>query len=384
MNPDPNYDLIIHPDVAKNVYPAADLEAQRASGHTPLSTRFCTPEIWEKYKDTVSSGPGKWTMARTINSGTLYPTSFVGCHVGDAESYDDFKDYWYPLIMAYHEGFDVATTKHVSDMDPTKISVTLSDSAKDKIVSVRIRVARNLSMFPLNTAGTKESRVAVTELMEKVYSELSGDLAGDLFRHTTMTDEERQKLVDDHYLFRGGDKMQAASGYHQDWPVGRGIFLNKSKTALNWLNEGDQLRIISMEKGSDVLSVFSRLHNFVQQIEVGIKRLTGAEQAFMVHPIFGHVSCCPSNLGSGLRGSVHILVPKLLARIGFEAIDKMARELNCQARGSSGEHSEVVDRIDVSNWRRIGFPEWKLVEDMINCANFIANEEDKCANTTKL
>jgi hypothetical protein len=25
----------------------------------------------------------------------------------------------------------------------------------------------------------------------------------------------------------------------------------------------------------------------------------------------------------------------------------------------------VVDRIDVSNWRRIGFPEWTLVDDMI-------------------
>jgi len=35
-----------------------------------------------------------------------------------------------------------------------------------------------------------------------------------------------------------------------------------------------------------------------------------------------------------------------------------------------------VDRIDVSNWRRIGLPEYELVEDMIRCANFLANEED--------
>ena len=44
-----------------------------------------------------------------------------------------------------------------------------------------------------------------------------------------------------------------------------------------------------------------------------------------------------------MRGSVHILVPKLIAKIGFDAIDAKARELNCQARGSSGEHSAVVD-----------------------------------------
>jgi len=55
----------------------------------------------------------------------------------------------------------------------------------------------------------------------------------------------------------------------------------------------------------------------------------------------------------------------------------MCRERNCQARGSSGEHSAVVDRIDVSNWRRIGFPEYELVHDMIICANFLAEEEDK-------
>ncbi|MEO0333278.1 MAG: acyl-CoA dehydrogenase family protein, partial [Bacteroidota bacterium] len=30
--------------------------------------------------------------------------------------------------------------------------------------------------------------------------------------HSTMTDTERQKLIDDHFLFRGGDRMQAASG----------------------------------------------------------------------------------------------------------------------------------------------------------------------------
>jgi len=78
-----------------------------------------------------------------------------------------------------------------------------------------------------------------------------------------------------------------------------------------------------------------------------------------------------------MRGGVHILVPKLIKSIGFDAIDSIARARHCQARGSSGEHSEVVDKIDVSHWRRIGFPETQLVADMINCVNFLAAEEDK-------
>ncbi len=81
--------------------------------------------------------------------------------------------------------------------------------------------------------------------------------------------------------------------------------------------------------------------------------------------------------GTGMRGSVHILVPGLIAKKGFDWIDAQARKMLCQARGSTGEHSEVVDRIDISNWRRIGLPEYALVEDMIKCANFLAVLEDK-------
>ena len=41
-----------------------------------------------------------------------------------------------------------------------------------------------------------------------------------------------------------------------------------------------------------------------------------------------------------------------------------------------GEHTEVVDRIDISNWRRLGFSEFDLVKDMINCANALSKMED--------
>jgi protein-arginine kinase len=89
------------------------------------------------------------------------------------------------------------------------------------------------------------------------------------------------------------------------------------------------------------------------------------------------ISCCPSNLGSGLRGSVHIRLPNLIKSIGFEKIDEMARSMNCQARGSSGEHSDVVDRIDISNIRRLGFPEYALVQDMIACVNKLVELEER-------
>jgi protein-arginine kinase len=97
-----------------------------------------------------------------------------------------------------------------------------------------------------------------------------------------------------------------------------------------------------------------------------IRAIKGPGPVFLSDPALGMISCCPSNLGSGLRGSVHIRLPNLIKSIGFEKIDEMARSMNCQARGSSGEHSDVVDRIDISNIRRLGFPEYVLVQDMIS------------------
>jgi len=235
-------------------------------------------------------------------------------------------------------------------------------------------------MFPLNPGGTKKSREDIASLMQKVYDGLEGDLAGEFFLHTTMSAEQRQALIDGHQLFRGKDKMQAASGYHEHWPHGRGVFHSPTKEFVNWVNEGDHLRIISMEMGSDVGRVFSRLSAGAAAIEKGVRAATGVpenEEVFMMHPKFGAVTCCPSNIGTGMRASVHMKIPKLIAKVGFEAIDKMARERNCQVRGSSGEHSEVVDRIGISNWRRIGLPEYELVQDMINAANWLAAEEDK-------
>lgn len=41
----------------------------------------------------------------------------------------------------------------------------------------------------------------------------------------------------------------------------------------------------------------------------------------MYHDVLGSITCCPSNLGTGMRGSVHILVPKLIKQLGFDKID---------------------------------------------------------------
>jgi protein-arginine kinase len=85
--------------------------------------------------------------------------------------------------------------------------------------------------------------------MLKVFEKLEGELKGHYYSLVKITEEERQQLVREHLLFKGNDKMQADSGYHRWWPHGRGIYLNESRTFAMWLNEGDHIRVISIQQG---------------------------------------------------------------------------------------------------------------------------------------
>lgn len=113
-----------------------------------------TKELFEANKNKTTKS-AKWTLARAINTGVCYPSSFVGCHAGDLESYKVFSFLFNPVIEGYHVGYKVdGSMKHITDMDVNKITTDLSDKAKSKIISTRIRVARNLDFFPLNPGGT--------------------------------------------------------------------------------------------------------------------------------------------------------------------------------------------------------------------------------------
>ena len=122
-----------------------------------------------------------------------------------------------------------------------------------------------------------------------------------------MTEAQQQQLIADHFLFKEGDRFLEACGLNRNWPEGRGIFHNNEKTFLVWVNEEDQLRIISMQNGADIGAVFTRLSKAASKIE------QVAQFAHDDH--LGYITSCPTNLGTALRASVHIALPKLGAQM---------------------------------------------------------------------
>merc|ERR1719290_442118 len=209
--------------------------------------------------------------------------------------------------------------------------------------------------------------------MKKAFGKMAGDLAGSYYPLLGMEEEVRQKLVDDHFLFMSGDKNLQAAGMERDWPEGRGIYHNEEKTFLTWVNEEDQLRIISMQQGGDVRGVFERLARGIKAVGDSVKDESGKE--FLLDSRLGYLHSCPTNLGTGMRASVHIDLPGW-TKEGLETLKKRCEELALQPRGTRGESGgQTGVTYDISNKHRLGYSEVQLVQKMIDGVNTLVKED---------
>ena len=393
---DPFQDRIMDESLLVNQYPTEKLRMFKKQadegGHCSLMARYMTPEMFERYKDKVSGGNGKWTIARAINTGTMFPKAYMGIHAGDPESYDTFRDIYQPCIEGYHVGFQWdAGHAQQTDLNPENLSVHLTPEARALVASTRIRLARNLGApYIMNPNGSAESRIDVLNLVKRAVEKLDEDLKGRVIEHASMTEDEEKALIADHFLFRGRDKRQAACGYHEYWPHGRGIFQARDKQFNMWINEGDHLRVMVLIPSADIEAVLSKLARGLAGIERCVASETQSTQPFASHPVLGIITCCPTNLGTGCRASVHMRLPRLVHSLGLEGIDEICRQHNCQARGSAGEFSELgagkedeFTKVDISNRFRLGYSEVELVEHMITTANVLAAMETEAEETQR-
>jgi creatine kinase/arginine kinase len=334
---------------------------------TSMLCKHLTPEIFEALKDKKTANG--FTLEQAINSGVQNIDSGIGVYAGDKESYTLFAPLFDPIIEAYH-GFG-REDKHQSNLNPDDLNAPNPDPEGEFILSTRIRVGRNVDNLPLGPAITKEQRDEVESSVVEGLKTLEGELAGEYYPLLGMSKEIQDALIKDHFLFKEGDRFLDAAGLNGDWPEGRGIYHNNDKTFLVWVNEEDQLRIISMQQGGDIKEVFTRLVNAIKSIETKVP--------FSYSDHLGYITSCPTNLGTAMRASVHIALPKLAK--DMEAFKAITDKYYLQIRGIHGEHSESEGGVyDVSNRRRLGITEVEAVQDMYDGVVALIAAEKKLAS----
>ena len=117
------------------------------------------------------------------------------------------------------------------------------------------------------------------------------------------------------------------------------------------------MRIMCMEKGSKLNTVFDRLKNALDVVN-GIQGLE-----FAISRDYGVVTSCPTNLGTGMRASLHIQLPNLTADGTDAKAKEIAKPLGLSVRGLGGEHTPIGadGTVDISPSARFCITEAQII-----------------------
>jgi len=325
---------------------------QGASDCKSLLKKYLNKEVYDACKSKKTALGA--TLLDCIQSGVENLDSGVGIYAPDAEAYTLFAPIFNPIIEDYHEGFKPTDKHPPTDFGDINKLVNVDPEGK-YVVSTRVRCGRSLKGYAFNPCLTEANYKEMEDKVSAIFGTFEGELKGKYHPLTGMDKATQQQLIDDHFLFKEGDRFLQAANACRYWPTGRGIYHNDAKTFLVWCNEEDHLRIISMQKGGDLKAVFQRLVNAVNIIE--------SKLPFSRDDRLGYLTFCPTNLGTTIRASVHIALPKLAK--DKKVLEDIAAKFNLQVRGTRGEHTESEGGVyDISNKRRMGLTEFQAVKEM--------------------
>lgn len=322
---------------------------------------------------------------------TLVPKSGLGAYAMRPKDYEEFGAFFDPLIRDYHKA-DVDAV-HVTDWDASAVGengvLDVTKLGLDEL-SMRVRVGRNLTKFNLPGAMDKAERIAFEKEMLKAFDSLKAmpEFGGSVYSLTPefgpdepnpnkISEEKYQELVDAHVMFKdmSADPYLKSAGIANDWPYGRGCYQSEDKQVIVWMGEEDQLRIMVMKKGTKLNEVFDRLNSVLQTIE----QIEGIE--FARSQDYGYITSCPSNLGTGMRASVHVKIPNL-TKDGTDAKAKaICKPLGLSVRGLGGEHTPIGadGTIDLSPSSRLFIRERDIIAKLYEGISQLMEEEKKAA-----
>ena len=313
-------------------------------------------------------------LLKIIASGIANPDSSMGAYAMDAQDYDDFAPFFDKLIRDFHGIPEDTPIAQPHDWDTTQAACDLGaiDPAL-KDVSMRVRVARNAASFPLPGAMDRDQRVAFETLAADAFAGLIEDPAfgGQYLSitpgspHEISTDEYNRRVAA-HQMFKdmSNDKYLNVAGISGDWPYGRGMYVSEGQDFLVWVGEEDHLRIMSMQTGGNLNALFDRLHS-------GLKVLEGLLPEFAMSGKYGAIASCPTNLGAGMRSSLHMKLPRLTkGGTDMDRVTTEAKKLGLAVRGAGGEHSDAGSDglVDVSPSARLGVSEMQIMQRLYDGA----------------
>ena len=229
--------------------------------------------------------------------------------------------------------------------------------ASDVVISSRVRLARNLAGYPFQTTASEEQQAEVLGLARARLTSLEVDEPLKWVDLRELNETECELLVERQLISR-----QHARGKVSGQPASTE---RPRALAIGWpgervsimVNEEDHLRLQSIRSGLALSEAWQELDHLDDGVEAGL------DYAF--HPRFGYLTCCPTNVGTGIRLSVMLHLSGLKLTGEIEKVKHAAMDMSLAVRGFHGEGSDAAgDLYQLSNQTTLGKSESRLLAEM--------------------
>lgn len=215
----------------------------------------------------------------------------------------------------------------------------------DIVISSRIRLARNIAGFPFIRKCSPKDRANITT---EVHDALSGlPISNDVeyVDVAKLGELDRQFLMERQLISHELSEAQGA----------RAVILDPKERFSIMINEEDHLRFQVMQSGLDLESAWKRMDDLDNVLE---EKLT-----YSYTNKLGYLTACPTNVGTGLRVSVMLHLPALVATKQIDKVFRALNKINVAVRGLFGEGSQFMgDFYQISNQTTLGRSEVSLME----------------------
>ena len=224
----------------------------------------------------------------------------------------------------------------------------------DVVLSSRICLARNLedAPFPSRMSGDLRRTVSRKIFAALKNSELAGDL--NLLDMSQMKDAEAQALVEKHLI-----TSQFVNGRENG-----ALILSNDETVSIMLCEEDHIRLQVMRSGQDLMEAYREADKID---DVLLKRLKIAFDDKL-----GFLTSSPTDLGTGLKASVLLHIPAIVARGQVGRLSAMVNKLGLSMKPV---YSDKDAFYYLSNQITMGITEKSAVENLSAICDQIVKQE---------
>jgi protein arginine kinase len=244
-----------------------------------------------------------------------------------------------------------STPTRVEDRGTSWLDASGSDH--EIVLSTRVRLARNLQGYVFSVRAGAEDRLGILDRVRGALA-ATGRLeeGGVLWEMADLEPVDRRLLHERHIVSR--ELIGPDDGTP---PVGAALAITSSGPCGLMINEEDHLRLQSLRNGMELEAAWGEVS--------ALDEALGRELPFAFHHEFGFLTCCPTNVGTGLRASVLLHLPGLVLTKEISKVLQGISQVGLTYRGLYGEGSDIVGNFfQISNQTTLGKSESDLVDHL--------------------